>query len=219
MSTLATVTARCVHCLWRTDIEGPGLLEARDLHELTHPGGTVLVGAPDLPHEMPTAAKEAEPMATNGAKVRTGAQPWSREEAIAAIQGFISEHGRWPASVDWKGPMGLPSYVTARKLFGTTQAAIAAAGGLAMPPPVANPAEGHDQGRKHQAIEPGPASVNGSDGTSEWTLVALARAVEEADNEWGDALRAQEAAEERFEAAKASLTEAIKVLAERVESG
>ena len=111
---------------------------------------------------------------TNGSRARTGAEPWSREEAIAAIQAFVGVHGRAPMSTEWTSPMGLPSYVTARKLFGTTQAAIAAASG-------SSPS---NEGPKNEAVPP-PApeperrqAVDKNEGDSAPSLVDLAQSVD-----------------------------------------
>lgn len=122
---------------------------------------------------------------TNGQKARTGADPWSREEAIAAIQAFVREHGRAPTSTEWKSSTGLPSYVTARKLFGTTEIAIAAAAGPPVPPPVAE-SDGQPEGQPEAPIEPEPAPAQASEGTPERTLVELAKRVEELDARCSD---------------------------------
>ncbi len=60
MSTLATVTVHCVHCTRKTDVAGSALAEQRDVHELMHPGGTVIVGGNGVP-----ALANPKPVAEN----------------------------------------------------------------------------------------------------------------------------------------------------------
>lgn len=131
MSALPTITARCVHCAWRTDVEGEALVEARDVHELLHPGGTMLVGEKPKPpvdriREIPDRPVVKEEPVANGGSGRRPRGYWTRERVIEAIQAFHAEHGRVPAHRDLGG--ALPTDPTIRRFFSTMNAAIEAAG-------------------------------------------------------------------------------------------
>lgn len=153
MSTLATVTARCVHCAWRTDVErGPELEEVRSIHELIHPGGTVLVGEPEKssPVEriraIPNRPKE-EPVANGNGEF------WPREEIIAAIKAHALEHGVPPSSKDWVNAAdGRPSTDVVRRRFGSWADAVEAAG-------FERPTRGGNRARQHaRASSSAPSS-------------------------------------------------------------
>lgn len=53
---------------------------------------------------------------------------WTREEAIEAVRNFHAEHGYQPVSNEAGAHHGLPSWGVARRLFGSWNAMIEAAG-------------------------------------------------------------------------------------------
>lgn len=182
---VATVTARCVHCAWSTDVDDPeAVREQRDVHELVHPGGTVLVGedaektrrgTPVVEHRSVRVSERWKPSAkANGKRTH-----WTRKSAIEAIQRFHVEHGRPPLSRE-VGRNGLPPIPTLRRFFGTFADAIVAAGfdrpqrggrrpeSAAVPPPEAVPDRAESGPGPHMAEGP-PSLVESAQRVSELT--------------------------------------------------
>lgn len=191
MSTLGTITASCVHCTWRTDIEGDALVEARDVHELMHPGGTVLVGSEQnvrgagviTPPAKPRASVPWKP-STNGSERRPRGY-WTRSRVIEAIQDFHSEHGRVPADRDLRAPM--PTNPSIRRAgFASMNAAIVAAGFETRVGGRASGSAPSSEGPKREpvpppAAKPEPAGrqvVDKNEGDSATALVDLAQVVD-----------------------------------------
>ena len=176
-----TVTARCVHCAWRTDREDPDdLREVREIHELVHPGGTVLVGA-EAPREPEATRSDPEPPGANGKRSQRPRGYWTRERIIEALQEFAREHGRAPLQLELRTP--LPSNVVLMRSFGSMTAAIEAAGltpagrgsrgrgrSSAQPPSTPRPKEQPDP-------EPEPEPFIPSE--NEGTIAAFAQRVDE----------------------------------------
>lgn len=173
----ASVTARCVHCSWRTDQDdSQALHEVREIHELIHPGGTVVVVAE--PEEPEPLLSEPEPSASDGRRPRGY---WTRERLIEALQAFYREQGRSPTQVDLRAP--LPSNAVLTRQFGSMGKAYEAAGiparakgdrqVVAEPPPTPK-TKGHAEGRNPPAIARRPAPREASQGTADGTLVECA---------------------------------------------
>lgn len=107
--------------------------------------------APDRPYADLVAAEFGSwPDAMRAAGLRPARQPFDREEVIAALRGWMLEHGRAPKPAEWRPDpaRGVPALSAIRKHFGKwDQAVRAAAVGLDLPNlpedgrPVYQPAE------------------------------------------------------------------------------
>ena len=198
MSVLASpVTARCVHCLWKSDHDpGTELEEIRSIHELIHPGGTVLVGPkPEPTHPgqfdasgFSTSDEEPKPEAPANGK-------WTREASIEAIKAWAAANGAPPTTTEWlKRGDTHPDRNQVAWLFGNFGNAIVEAGFprptrggsrkgsrtvQATPPPRPKPAKGRGEGRKLAPIAPEAAPAEAPPAAPERTLVELAQVVDQ----------------------------------------
>lgn len=199
----STLTARCVHCLWNTDQDDPDALrEVRDIHELIHPGGTVLVGvSPDTPPADPPPAAPPESPPVNGSVPR---RHWTEERVVEAIQAWVREHGEPPTGAEWKrSGDGHPVTATVVNVFGSWNIAMVAAGF----PPRTGRKRTKSVGEGTSAPAP-PATGPGTDALG-GTLHALAVAVEEASEAVVVAERDLEAARGRLRRALVELRRGI----------
>jgi len=180
--------------------------------------------APEAP---PVAAPDPEPLdepaeTNGGTAVRPKTKPWTREEAIEALQTYHERKGRAPSFEELKAKNGLPGYPTLQKLFGGLPQARVAAGISNGPPPAekTGPAEARvtTAGRRREASadsEPAPAALGSAapsraDGVSEASsLVELAQAVEQARKDLAGARAQLEIAETKLERTVTELREAL----------
>jgi hypothetical protein len=73
----------------------------------------------------------------NAALLAAGVEPnqrsWTREDVVAALSAWAERNGRQPRQNDWKPrPQGCPSISAIYSVFGSWNAAIEAAGGVAL---------------------------------------------------------------------------------------
>jgi hypothetical protein len=204
-----------VHCTWRTDLEGDALIEQRDMHELMHPGGTVLVGAlvDEIMADVEEVLAKPKALATNGI--------WPKDKIVAALQAWEREHGSIPTTKDWEhaNDGAWPSAYITKVRFGSWGDAIVAAGfpkpsrggrrrSLSVPPPVAEP-QGHAGGHKESPIARNSAPAQASQGTAEGTLAELGQHVDEISSKRSQVLAELDRLERELAQAVAALRSAL----------
>lgn len=186
---LLSVTARCVHCTWRTDVTGGALAEQRDVHELMHPGGTVLVGGD--PGESGTPRTNPARVANRRSAVERIRAIHDRpiEEDATQELGTCTKTGcARPAVERRKVGRGHASYCQDHLDAWLAQKITRGKKREAVPPP-APKAKGHSEGRKPAEVTRKAAPAQAASDPQEGTLVELAQVVEEARERYNEAQR------------------------------
>jgi len=108
--------------------------EAFAIELCSHPGcgedadvaGFCFYHSRDAPEAPPLPAREEETVET--VKTRPKTKPWTREEAIAAVQAYHARVGRSPGTEDSGSRNSLPTFSVAQRLFGSWPAMVSVAG-------------------------------------------------------------------------------------------